>query len=353
MSKRELAARVLDNRVARFWSASGDRVKGVRVLAYHRVLDDDPRSFPFDEALISADVETFREQMAFVRSNFDVISFRDLLRCDQEGRPWPRRGLIVTFDDGYRDNYTAAFPVLKELGIAATIFLTTGHIGQKRLFWWDEVAYAIKHSGRGSVHCPEVASKPLSLDSPDARRAAINAVLKYVKEIPEEAKRAFLDRLRAELAAEPPAHLTEGMHLSWDDVRAMAAAGVEFGGHTVTHPVLSNVSREQMEREVAESKQAIKQNLGEEPIAFAYPVGRAARFNKAAEEAVARAGFAYAVSYDEGLALQHPSARYSLARIHVERDHSLSLFRTNVLFPRLMLRQGDSRIAPPAPAFPS
>src|SRR5262245_15695018 len=107
MSKRELAASLLDNRLVRsFWHATGHFQKGLRILAYHRVLDDKAESFAFDEAVISADSEAFYQQMKFVSRHFDVVSFADLYQCEKAGRRWPDRALVVTFDDGYRDNYT-------------------------------------------------------------------------------------------------------------------------------------------------------------------------------------------------------------------------------------------------------
>ncbi|HVF89854.1 MAG TPA: polysaccharide deacetylase family protein [Blastocatellia bacterium] len=353
MSKKELAARMLDNGIARFWSAAGGRYKGVRILAYHRVLDDEPGSFPFDDEVISARTEAFREQMKFARRNFDIVSFRDLRQCETEGRAWPERGLIVTFDDGYSDNYSNAFPVLEEMGIPATIFLTTSHIGQKKLFWWDQIAYSVKQASRRSIHYPELSSEPVSLASAADRRRAIGMILDYVKEIPEETRLRFQDRLYRDLDARVPDAFADRMHLSWDEVRAMSARGIDFGSHTMTHPILSNVTGEQLEEEVSASKKAIEQNTGKEVLAFAYPAGRVSRFNKIVQEAVARAGYAYAVSYEEGLALQNHSDRYRLSRIHVERGHSPSLFRANVMFPGLMFKQELAVYASVALAFSS
>lgn len=351
MIKKELAARMLDNLVARFWSVAGGGQKGVRILAYHRVLDDEPGSFPFDEDVISAKTEAFREQMKFAKRNFDIVSFRDLRRCEAEGRAWPERGLIVTFDDGYRDNYSNAMPVLKELGIPATIFLATGYIGRKNLFWWDAIAYSVKHTDRPSIHYPELSPEPVSLATVADRRRAIEMILGYVKEIPEEMRLVFQDRLYRDLGVRPSDRVADRMHLSWDEVRNMSACGIEFGSHSVTHPILANVSRRQLEEEVSESKRMIERNTGQEVLAFAYPAGRTSRFNKMAEEAVARAGYSYAVSYEEGLASQDRSDPYSLSRIHVERDQSPSRFRANVMFPALMLGQELRRWTPVALAL--
>lgn len=344
MSKRELAASILGSSITgRIWS-SRVSAGNLRILAYHRVLDDNPQSFPFDEELISADRETFYQQMRFVSRNFDVISFRDLYECELAGRAWPRRALIVTFDDGYKDNYNHAFPVIKQLGLTATIFLTTGHIGQSKSFWWDQIAYCFKHTKRREIALPEVSPQPFRLTSESERAKAIQSVLYWIKEIAEQSKREFLESLSLNLDVAPPQSLVEGMHMTWDDVRQMYAAGIEFGSHTVTHPILSNVSEAQLLDEVSLSKKIIEENIGEAILSFAYPAGRKSRFTDGARRIVAQCGFQYAVAYEEGLVTQDKFDRYALPRIHVEKEQSLSLFRANLMFPNLML--GGSGPAP-------
>jgi peptidoglycan/xylan/chitin deacetylase (PgdA/CDA1 family) len=350
MSKREFAASILGSRITgRLWSSSRGASAGLRILAYHRVLDGDPRSFPFDEELISADPDTFHRQMLFVSRNFDVITFGDLRRCELEGRPWPRRALIITFDDGYKDNYVHAFPVLKQLGLSATIFLTTGHIGRSKLFWWDRIAYCFKHTKRQQVSLAAVSPEPFPLRTAAERAKALRTVLYWIKEVSEGYRRDFLEGLSRELDVAPPGELAEGMHMTWDDVRQMHAAGIEFGSHTVTHPILANVTQAQLHHEISSSKKCIEEKIGRPVLSFAYPAGRRFRFNAAVRQAVSECGFHYAVAYDEGLAEEGSVDRYALPRIHVERGQSLSLFRANLMFPGLMLGSAGRAHAPSEP----
>lgn len=336
MIKRQFAAYLLGNEIARqFWKRNPR--PGLRILAYHRVLDDEESSFPFDQEVISATTDGFFRQMKFVRDNFDVISFRDLANCEERQCPWPKRGLIITFDDGYRDNYTNAFPILKELGLTATIFLTAGHIGARELFWWDLVAYCIKHSARASITVPQINSEPMLLTSGDARNAVIRDVLRWLKVISESCKRTFVSDLAELTGISPPNHEAEPMHLNWTEVSEMATSGFEFGSHTLTHPILTKVSEEQLVAEVGQAKTMIEQRLKREIIAFSYPVGR---FNDRVQTEVSDQGFQYAVSYQDNAAYQTGFDRYQLPRIHVERQHSLNEFRSALLFPALMSRSG-------------
>jgi peptidoglycan/xylan/chitin deacetylase (PgdA/CDA1 family) len=336
MIKRRLAAAMLGNEVVRrFWRRNPR--PGLRILAYHRILDEEESSFPFDQEVISATTDAFFRQMKFVRDNFDVISFRDLESYEEQRRPWPKRGLIITFDDGYRDNYTNAYPILKGLGLTATIFLTAGHIGAKELFWWDLVAYCIKRSERASIDLPQIASQPMPLNSGDARNVVIREVLSWLKEISENCRRTFVSQLAQVTGVSPPNHETESMHLNWTEVSEMASFGFEFGSHTLTHPILTNVSEEQLVVEIGQAKTMIEQRLKQKIIAFSYPVGR---FDERVETAVSDQGFQFAVSYQDNAAYQTNFERYQLPRIHVERKQSLSEFRSVLLFPALMSRSG-------------
>jgi peptidoglycan/xylan/chitin deacetylase (PgdA/CDA1 family) len=334
VNKREAAAHLLGNRVVQpFWRlmpGSG----ALRILAYHRVLDDDLSHFPFDEQLISATSDDFRRQMQFLKRHFEVISFADLHECEKAGRPWPRRAAIVTFDDGYADNYTHAFPILKELHLPATIFLATGFLEHHRLFWWDLLAYCFKHSPLSQVHLPEAAKEPLPLRCPSSRRLAINRVLLWIKSVPDERKNEFLDRLPELMEVTLPADAGHNLQLSWEQVREMAAHGIEFGGHSVTHPILSNVSAEQLCREVEGSKRDIETNLGAPPIVFSFPNGQS---NPAVQDAVLQAGYPFSAAYFAGIANQQDGC-HAMPRIPVETDFSFALFQANLLFPAITLR---------------
>ena len=339
MSKKERAASILGGALAcRVWSAAGGRNRSLRILAYHRVLDADPDEFPFDGDLISATTANFSRQMHFVRRNFNVITFRDLADCERSNRPWPERALLITFDDGYRDSYTQAFPILKELGLPATFFLVTGHVGHANLLWWDLIAYCFLHTPRRAATLPEVSNTPMQLTTRGQRRDAVRRTLSWVKLVTEEAKSDFISRLPGVLDVAPQ-HQVERMHLSWEEAREMARHGIEFGGHTVTHPVLSRVCEARLIEEVRQSKRDIEERLGTQPFAFAYPVGDESSYGVAARHAVALAGFRYAVSYRKGTVTAGGFDRYALPRIHVEAAVSENLFRACLLFPGLMLRE--------------
>ncbi len=316
-----------------FWRLAPDS-GCLRILAYHRVWDEAPETFAFDEELISASSEDFHRQMSWAKRHFEILSFADLHVCAQENRPWPRRALIVTFDDGYADNYTHAFPILKELNLPATIFLSTSYIEAPRLFWWDLIAYCVKQTKLSKIKLPDVSPQALSFESERARRVTINKILSWIKSVPDNVKNIFLEKLPELLQVSLPDDISSATQMSWHQVREMAQNGIEFGGHSVTHPILSNIGARQLETEIAECKREIEDHLGRETLVFSYPNGQS---NPAVHKAVQRAGYAYSTAYSPGVA--HPAAgSYSLPRIAVETDFSFAIFQANLLFPSIMLR---------------
>ena len=122
-------------------------VKPLYILNYHRILNAH-NDFPFDRGVISTTPELFKEEMTFCKEHFNVVSFSDLTGALLNQINGYQPLLIITFDDGYDDNHQIAFPILKELDLKATFFLTVNLIGSNKLFWWDEVAYAINNMDR-------------------------------------------------------------------------------------------------------------------------------------------------------------------------------------------------------------
>src|SRR5689334_19829252 len=110
----------------------------LRILAYHRVLDsDDLARFKFDLAVVSASSAQFREQLAWIGKRFHPVTFREVVAALDGGPPLPADAMLITFDDGYDDNYRVAFPILRELGMSATFFISTGHTDTGRPYAYD------------------------------------------------------------------------------------------------------------------------------------------------------------------------------------------------------------------------
>jgi peptidoglycan/xylan/chitin deacetylase (PgdA/CDA1 family) len=328
--KKQIAVSVLASRPASMlWRSIPS--KSLRILAYHRILDDDPSTYEFDEGVISATSRAFRDQMQFVRDNFDVVTFKVLHDLDRAAKPWPKRPLIVTFDDGYLDNYTVAFPLLKEVGIPAIIYLAAAHMESEELFWWDKIAYCIKHAQTNKLIYPQFSESPLDLTC-NNRSSAIAVILQWIKTVHESVKSDFLAKLPT-LTNCPPRNFSR-MHLCWDEVVEMSSCGIEFGSHTLTHPILPNVEPHVVERELVGSKRLIEDKIGMPVVSFSYPVGR---YTEQIASAVRKAGYSFAVSYTEAAIRTDSLDRLLLPRLHVEPQVTFPQFRSTVMFPEILL----------------
>ena len=139
----------------------------LRILAYHRVRDVVEEQFDFDLALVSATPRQFREQVAWLKANYTPVRLSDAIECMQAGLPLPAKAVVITFDDGYDDNYHVAFPILRELGIPATFFVSTGHIDSGAPYAYDWLVHMFYCTGESRVVIPEL---HLEVAMPAARR---------------------------------------------------------------------------------------------------------------------------------------------------------------------------------------
>ncbi|HLG14439.1 MAG TPA: polysaccharide deacetylase family protein [Blastocatellia bacterium] len=202
----------------------------VAVLYYHRVGGLDVLTRPADE---------FQRDLAYLKRNYECMSLNQLVERLRTGGLFKRRAAVITFDDGYRDNFTEAVPALKAAGMTATFFVATGFIGTPREFPHDLRGESGEESGCVGARRPK---------------------------------------------------------LTWDDLRAMQAAGFEIGSHTVNHINLGRADAETIEREVRESLAALDRELGDRPRPFSFPWGKPEDISERARDAVKSAGYYAAVS---------------------------------------------------------
>jgi peptidoglycan/xylan/chitin deacetylase (PgdA/CDA1 family) len=308
------------------------------ILAYHRVLDIGIESeYPFDPELVSASPEEFEWQMRFVRANFDVVSFKNV-NDHLEGRaPLPSRALVVTFDDGFDDNYHHAFRILKDVGIPATFFVSTGYIGTEQVFWFDWLAHLLMKAPVGSVQIPEFALALPTSDDVSARRDATNQLLAKIKTLSERRRLEILEGLHALGQTYCDSQVAvQSRPMSWEQVIDMHQGGMEIGSHTVTHPILSTMEPESMQWELKQSKAEIEARLKAPVHVIGYPVGTSDAFNTAVVEGVQNAGYAMGCSYIAGTNPVDKLDRFRMRRQHIERYTSRVYFEALLSLPSAM-----------------
>lgn len=309
------------------------RWSGVLCLNYHRVGDGSQSMF--DRGVWSVDAETFDEQVRFLRSHFDVVTPCDLPDILRRGKG---RSVLITFDDGYVDNYLVAFPILKGHGAPATFFVTTGFLDNPRLSWWDEIAWMVRTSRKPGIEANTWLSTPIVYDEPD-REKAVRSLLKAYKTMPADATDAYLGFLaNATGSGRYDPGRGSQMWMTWDMLRDMRAAGMVIGGHTVNHPVLSQLPAERQWEEISGCGRRLAEELGEPMLYFSYPVGKRYTFNDVTRACLPRAGVRYAFSYYGGIRGFKEWDDFDVRRIAIESEMDQDWVRTIVTLPRVFGR---------------
>jgi peptidoglycan/xylan/chitin deacetylase (PgdA/CDA1 family) len=334
-ARKDLLASALDRCDA--WRVLRSRRRTLSILAYHRVYDmGEEALFPFDPELVSATVKDFRWQMLALRRHFTPLALSSVVALMRRGEALPPRAVAVTFDDGHRDNYTHAFPVLREAGVPATIFLSTGYVGGPGTFWFDEAAFRLRTMPAGVRRIASL-DLDLELDGMPSRVAATDRVLAALKAVPDARRHEAL----AEIArASGIARVDDARSavLDWEQVREMHANGVEFGSHTVTHPILSNASDAAIREELQESRRAIEARLDAPAETLAYPVGGEAAFDSRVVESAKACGYALGMTYVPGVNAWPLPDAFGVRRLHVERYTSRARFRAMLEMPDVFAR---------------
>ena len=316
---------------------------GLLVLNYHRI--GAPTDPLLDEALFSATQDDFDLQVRMLKEGFDVVGLSDLPDVIHDlqlarHRPWQsKRFAMITFDDGYRDNFELAFPVLRANDTTGVFFIATGFIDEPRLAWWDEIAWMVRSSTRDQIELPENwLQRPLKLDGSD-RRAAIGQLLKVYYRLDGSRTGQFLNRVAEQTGSgRAPAEAAAGLWMTWEMIREMNAVGMEFGAHTVTHPVLANLSADEQGQELCESRLQLEKQFGKPVTALSYPVGKREMFNDDTRTALSHHGFDWAFSYYGGHLSGAEVDRYDIPRVAVESDVSIDDFRSYCALPHIFAR---------------
>lgn len=300
-----------------FWA------KSLTVVNYHRI--DDPHRKDFDsfKLNVSATPEDFKRQMDYLSKWFHVISMQDLVQWLDGQKELPSYAALITFDDGYLDNYTFAYPILRAHQFSAVIFLTTEHIGTDLPFYWDMAAYCFHHTKRDQLTFPngkiEYWSNPQQLDQVEKRW------IELMKTLPQAEKIVYVQRLPETLDVSIPGGFFRKLMMNWDQAREMQKGGIEFGAHTMHHPILTRIPLDEVRAEVEGSKSRIEKELGKPALSFAYPNGQSSDLSDKIEKLVANSGIRAAFTLLNGPSSQAEVKLnpFAIRRIFISYKHSL------------------------------
>jgi len=278
------------------------------ILNYHRVAEGDLRS-----------------HLLYLRRHYRILPLEAAL----EELYRPRKGsgrkvnrcsaLALTFDDGYHDNYTHGFALMRELEIPFTLFLIPGYIESGNYFWWQEGKRLVT---RAQVKEATIEGSTYHLDQIKERAVLVQIIDRHARFATSVAEReGFLESVRKVLAV--PASLVPEevttLPLTWAEVHEMEESGwASFGVHTLHHPILAYLADPaEVQREVLESRTLLERHLGHPVCTFAYPVGQVQHIGEEVIRAVKHAGYDWALTTIYGFNTPRSDA-YLLRRIEVD-----------------------------------
>lgn len=304
------ASRKLPGILAHLIRAFGDRIAPcgtgdgrLCIVNYHRILET------ADPLLDSEpDIQTFHWQMQLLAEGFNVMPLHEAVMAMPRGR-MPPRAVCITFDDGYRSTYDLALPVLKEFGLPATVFVTTGHMDKDNM-WNDRILDAIRCCVAGPIDLTSLRQGVHYVDTDRDRKRLADQLTSAVKYLPPAERLDIIENFER-LIGRAPSHR---LMLTGQMVRDLASQGVEIGGHTISHPILTTISEQAARHEIVGGKENLEAVIRQPLRLFAYPNGKAGvDFDERHVQMVKDAGFVAAFTTASGAASMR-NDRYQLPR---------------------------------------
>jgi peptidoglycan/xylan/chitin deacetylase (PgdA/CDA1 family) len=288
--------------------------------------------------------ELFEAQMRFLRENYRVASLEEACRELSAGTK-TEPGVVITFDDGYRSAYTVAFPILQKYGLPATIYLTVESVETGQVAWYDRVFLAMAVAPSGELQLDLRGPWRFELNSPEDRLRAALEVVALLRTLPNSQRCECCSLLENRIGL--PQNALSSRVLPWEELDTMHQAGIAFGSHTLTHPVVSQLAPQELQQELAASKCLLEKKLGVPVLDFAFPFGKASDCSPAALAMLSRCGYRSAVTTVPGVNTPQVNP-FELRRLQVGFDGSLPRFAFDL--GRAFLRAEELRAlnVPPA-----
>jgi len=278
------------------------------IFCYHRVIPQELAQYQMVHRALYVTPVTFDKHIRWMRQQGEIVSHTNIFTKNKKLK------FVITFDDGWKDNFTFAYPILKKYNAPATVFITTDNIDTGRLFWSEEIGFQIQSSKKSIEHIKnilrneirlilkyrEVKVKIYFLEESNDISYLLDRLIECIKHVPSSIRdnvmRSVIRSLYLNLEVDPES-IPKNMLLSWDDIRIMAQAGVKFGSHTHTHIFLDRVSRERANYELRLSKDILEERLGKGIDSFSYPNGLYK--GQHIQSSIAENGYKYAFTLDQ------------------------------------------------------
>ena len=266
------------------------------VINYHRIRLNKKNITLFDDDVFGPSRNEFNQQLKWLKKNVDIISENDLIDIANGVINCPIRGVMITFDDGYIDNFKLAYPLLRDHGLPAIFFIPTKTIEERTLGWWDHIAYMLKMTKY----------EPIIFDGKKIYpKSDLKNTIRYILSL-IWLNRMPVDELLSELSktcnvSPPMLEIQEKELMSWDNLKEVSRNGINIGSHTHSHIILSSLDLETQKYEMIKSKQVLEKKLGYKIRSISYPVGNYIHFNNNTKSIARECGYDLAFSFLTGI----------------------------------------------------
>ena len=313
------------------------------VVTYHRVGSAE-QLWPDPAAMAEATVEQFEAQMDWIGQHCTPISLRQAMQVALGKDVFPNRAVLVTFDDGYREDLERVLPSLRRNNIRPVVFLPTAYVGTRLRFWWDRVGVCVQTTSRDQLMLPEAGITSLPLSSTAQREEAIELLLHRALWLKPEAKEQFLAGLERELEVDNTAMASAPLVVGWDDVQRLSSE-MDFGAHTETHPLLSSLTAEEARAEMAGSKAALEEKLQEPCESFAIPHGDNAAYTQQTLHVASQVGFSLVFTLEESLRnLRWQGGTAIMDRMTFDQRDGVTGMAAKLTWPRVFIPDWFSKL---------
>ena len=282
------------------------------IINHHRIGQDDGR---FGPSGFSATADELAEQVAWLKRHLQVVGLDEAIEFLETGNGGRRSGcrVLITFDDGYRDNFDTAFPILRSHDVPGGFFLVTSFAGGGQAPWWDRIAHLLYTARKRSFRLEYPAPLEIDLDRGGSGWSLRRVLNLYKRPENTDGIRFLNDLAGASEGDLPP--VSERLFLNWEEAQEMLRAGMGIGSHTHTHPVLSQLPAEGQRDELKRSREILQQELRIRCDALAYPVGNRDSYTGETQSIAQEAGYRAAFSFHGGANFPGAARRYDILRV--------------------------------------
>lgn len=246
------------------------------VLLYHRIINLD-----FDPQLLAVSIENFESQMELLKQKYSCLTIEEFHQYLDSGKKIPKNSVVITFDDGYRDNFLNALPILERYNFQALFYITTGNINSNKEFWWDEVEKILYSKNSPNLNEIFWGNFYFSLESWNAEKRddLYMKILPFFRGLEVDQRNMYLIELRRIFCLNEEGRNTH-LSMSLEELKEFSQSkSVVIGGHTVNHPSLAHINLVNQEFEIKKSIQFLEDCIGGKIVDFSYPFGTRSNYN--------------------------------------------------------------------------